>query len=159
MDYVYRIWIQPVEKVKESLLITAQLTSYDFWCDTLRRTHHRCESTAKMFHLNVIMTKQTYSLKDILQSSCLGSSKASVSWKKKRPRSSLILMETNERGRWNAMHHPGLDCRSGGKTSYRGPCRNKEETLNMGRILYNVKFPECDNCVTVVKSRGKCLSS
>lgn len=72
MDYVYRIWIQPVEKLKESSLITVQLTSYGSWCDTQRRTQHcLCAGAASMFHLNLILRKQSgkYTFKDTLHRS------------------------------------------------------------------------------------------
>lgn len=122
MDYVYRIWIQLLGKMKESSSVMAQLTSYDSWWDTLRRAqHHLCDSTAKMCHLNLIMRTQTdkHMLKDLLQSRWSGLFKdSSMSWKTKRPSSTVRLMETKEAGQWNAMHASYSDSVIRGNNSY-----------------------------------------
>lgn len=66
-------------------------------------------------------------------------------------------METKETGKGNAIHGPCLDFGPGLKTAIREHCWNKEEILNMDCILDNVKFPECHNCIMVVKSKGECI--
>lgn len=150
MDCVYRIWIQPVEKLKESSLITGQLTSYHSWCDTRRRTqHHLCAGTAKMFHLNLIMRKQSghHTFKDILHMSWPAFFKG-INVMKDRKDEKLLKIDGDQRDRkmkCNAWASFGFWIRRG--KGCRGHRWEKEVIVNLDCIFDAVESPECDNCV------------